>query len=187
MTKNKVIDILNLIKTTYHYAYRDFTKEQFCDLCTVWYECLKSFTDEQVGKAVQIALMQKTTPPVPADIVENAKKAILLEKPTDTEYWNMLLVAVDKIKNTYVQEYPGSAYRTPLYQLKDKLKCANIYDELPIEVKKTIDFGTFLTYGGLDEKSIAIERNRFLKAIPEVKQALLEQQLTKGNTLLLPT
>ena len=116
MTKQKVIEILTLIKSTYFYAFKDLTKEQFSQLCTVWYECLNPFTDEQVSKAVQVALMEYSTPPVPADIVSCAKKAILLEQPTDNDYWNELMSAVEKIKTTFVQEYVGSPYRTPIYK-----------------------------------------------------------------------
>ena len=185
MTKAKVIEVLNTIKTTYYYAYKDFTKQQFLDLCTVWYECLKSFTDEQVSKAVQVALMEHSNPPVPADIVVCAKKLILLEQPTDNEYWNELMTAVEKIKTTFVQEYVGSPFRTPLYQLKDKRKCKDIYEQLSLEVKKTIDFQTFIMYAGLDEKALSIERNRFLKAIPEKREAVAKSRMITTNNLLL--
>lgn len=184
MTKSKAIEILNTIKTTYYYAYKDFTREQFLELCKIWYECLKPFTDEQVSKAVQIALMELSTPPVPADIVGYAKKAILLEQPTDNDYWNELMTAVDKIKNTFVQEYAGSPFRTPLYQLKDKSKSKEIYETLSLEVRKTVGFQTFIIYAGLDEKGLSVERNRFLKAIPEKREVIFSKKLTEQNNLL---
>lgn len=184
MTKQKVIEILTVIKSTYFYAFKDLTKEQFSQLCTVWYECLKPFTDEQVSKAVQVALMEHSTPPVPADIVGYAKKLILLEQPTDNDYWNELMTAVEKIKSTFVQEYAGSPFRTPLYQLKDKSKSKEIYETLSLEVRKTVGFQTFIMYAGLDEKSLAIERNRFLKSIPEKREVIFNSKLTDKNNLL---
>ena len=185
MTKSKVIEVLNTIKTTYYYAYKDFSKQQFLELCKIWYECLKAFTDEQVGKAVQIALMEHSMPPVPADIVGYAKKAILLEKPTDDDYWNELMTAVEKIRNTFVQEYAGSPFRTPLYQLKDKSKSKEIYETLSLEVRKTVGFQTFIIYAGLDEKALSVERNRFLKAIPDKREAIFIRELTEQNNLLI--
>lgn len=184
MTKQKVIEILTVIKSTYFYAFKDLTKEQFSQLCTVWYECLKPFTDEQVSKAVQIALMEHSTPPVPADIVGYAKKLILLEQPTDNDYWNELMTAVEKIKNTFEQEYNGCPFRTPIYQLKDKSKCKEIYETLSLEVRKTVGFQTFIMYAGLDEKGLSVERNRFLKAIPEKREVIFSKKLTAQNNLL---
>ena len=185
MTKQKVIEILTIIKSTYFYAFKDLTKEQFSQLCSVWYECLKCFSDEQVSDAIRMALMEHSTPPVPADIVKYAKQSLLLEQPTDTEFWNKLMTAVDKIKNTYVQEYKGSLWKKALFELNNKSKCEEIYEELPIEVKKTIDFQTFILYAGLDEKSLSIERNRFLKAIPEKREIIFNKKLTQQNNLLM--
>jgi hypothetical protein len=81
------------------------------------------------------------------------------------ELWNELVLAVNEIKTTLVQEYAGCPFRTPLYELKDKSRCKPIYDKLPFEVKQVVDFGTFVLYGGLDERSMMVERNRFLKAM----------------------
>lgn len=81
------------------------------------------------------------------------------------ELWNELVMAVNVIKTTLVQEYAGCPFRIPLYKLKDKSRCKPIYDELPFEVKQVVDFGTFVLYGGLDEHSMMVERNRFLKSM----------------------
>lgn len=90
-----------------------------------------------------------------------------LQQPNYNELWNILVGAVNEIRTTFVQEYAGSCYGTPLYQLKDKSRCEPMYNKLPIEIRKIIDFGTFVLYGGLDEKAMTVERNRFLKAIHE--------------------
>lgn len=83
----------------------------------------------------------------------------------NNELWSILVLAVNEIKTKLHQEYHGSPYRVPIYQLKDKSHCKPIYDKLPDKVKKAVDFGTFVLYGGLSEKELTTERNRFLRAL----------------------
>ena len=184
MTKEKTLSVLSAIKTTYFYAYKDFTKQQFLQLCDIWYECLKPFSDEQVATAIKIALMEQSTPPVPSDIIKYIKRAIFFDKPSDVEFWSILMSAVEKIKTTYVQEEQWQLYRKALYELSDKTMCKEIYDKLPTEIQKTIDFSTFVFYASLDEKALSIERNRFLKAIPENREMVFQKEVSIGSNFL---
>ena len=184
MTKEKTLSVLSAIKTTYFYAYKDFTKQQFLQLCDIWYECLKPFSDEQVATAIKIALMEQSTPPVPSDIIKYIKRAIFLDKPSDVECWSILMSAVEKIKKTYVKEEGCFMCLKALYELKDKTRCKEIYDKLPNEIQKTIDFSTFVFYASLDEKALSIERNRFLKAIPEKREMDFQKEVSVGRKFL---
>ena len=150
-----------------------------------WWECLKDYPYGAVLNAVKLALLKNAYPPTIADIYGYIKKAEQLQQPSDNEFWNILVEAVNEIKTTLVEAYRGAVYLTPICELKDKSRCKPIYDKLPIEVRKTIDFGTFVLYGVLDGKAMAVERNRFLKAIPEKREAVAESRMLKTNNLLL--
>ncbi len=185
MKKTELLKILMLIKANYSYVFKDMSKEEYDTMRDTWWACFGGYPTESVMNAVKLVLLKNTYPPTIADIYGYIQKAEQLEKPSDNELWNILIGAVNEIKTTYVQEYQGSLYRTPLYQLKNKSRCKPIYDKLPIEVRKTVDFGTFVLYGGLDEKAMSVERNRFLKVIPEKREAVAESRMIRTNNLLL--
>lgn len=185
MKRTELLQVLTLIKANYRYVFKDMSEGEYNLMRDSWWDCLKDYSLAQVLNAVKLALLKNSYPPTIADIVTYIRKIEQLNQPSDNEFWNILLEAVNEIRTTLVQEYEGSCYRTPIYELKDKSRCKPIYERLPIEVKKTIDFGTFVLYGGLDDKAMAVERNRFLKAIPEKREAVAESRMIKGNNLLL--
>lgn len=185
MKRTELIQVITLIKANYRYVFKDMSEEEYEAMRNSWWDCLKDYPFGAVLNAVKLALLKNTYPPTIADIYGYIQKAEQLQQPSDNELWNILVSAVNEIKATHVQEFKGSCYRTPLYELKDKSRCKPIYNKLPIEVRKTVDFGTFVLYGGLDEKAMAVERNRFLKAIPEKREAVAESRMIRTNNLLL--
>lgn len=185
MKRSELVQVLTLIKANYRYIFKDMSEGEYEAMRNSWWDCLKDYPTESVLNAVKLALLKNAYPPTIADIYGYIRKAEQLNQPSDNEYWNILVGAVNEIRTTLVQEYKGSCYRTPLYLLKDKSRCKPIYNRLPIEVRKTVDFGTFVLYGGLDEKAMAVERNRFLKAIPEKREAVAESRMIGTNNLLL--
>lgn len=184
MTKSEVVQLLMRIKAEFPYSFKTDTEEMLELRMQNWYECLKDYSNKQVMDGFKIALMKMDKPPTIADLVSFIQKAELLNQPSDNELWSMLVESVNKIKTTFVQEEPSSVYRKALYELKDKSRCKTVYEQLPIEVRKVIDFQTFILFAGIDEKSLSIERNRFLKAIPEVRQAVSEGKIVQSNKLL---
>lgn len=185
MKRSELVQILTLIKANYRYVFKDMSEGEYEAMRDTWWSCFGGYPTESVLNAVKLALLKNTYPPTIADIYGYIRKAEQLQQPSDNELWNILVGAVNEIRTTLVQEYNGSCYRTPIYQLKDKSRCKTIYNKLPIEVRKTVDFGTFVLYGGLDEKAMAVERNRFLKAIPEKREAVAESRMIRANNLLL--
>ena len=185
MKRSELLQVLTLIKSNYRYVFKDMSEDEYELMRNSWWDCLKDYSFGAVLNAVKLALLKNTYPPTIADIYSYIRKAELLNQPSDNELWNILVGAVNVIKTTLVQEYKGSMYRIPLYQLKNNSRCKPIYEKLPIEIKKTIDFETFVMYGGLDENGMAVERNRFLKAIPEKREAVAERRMIGTNNLLL--
>lgn len=186
MNKEEVVELLMHIKAEFPYSFTNEAKELFEMRVAHWCDCLSEYTSKQAYDGLKLSFMKKDTPPTISDIVSYIRKAELLNQPSDNELWSILLRAVNEIKTTLGQETPTSMYRTPIYLLKDKSCCALVYEKLPIEVRMCVDFETFILYAGLEEKSISIERNRFLKTIPEVRQAVSEKKMVGINNLYLP-
>lgn len=186
MNRNEVSELLLHIKAEFPYSFSNESEQLFDLRVAHWCDCLASYSKEQVYDGLKLSFMKKDTPPTIADIIAYIRKAQLLKEPSDNELWSLLVEAVNEIKTTLVQETPMSMYRIPIYQLKDKSRCAEVFDKLPIAVRKCVDFETFILYAGLEEKSMSIERNRFLKAIPEVRQAVSEKKMVGVNNLALP-
>lgn len=184
MKKNEVVQLLMRVKAEFPYSFTADTEEMLELRMQNWYECLKDYSNEQVMDGFKIALMKIDKPPTIADLVSFIQKAERLNQPSDNEFWSILLNGVNEIKNKLVQETPSSMWRKPIYQLKDKSLCAIVYEALPLEIRKTIDFQTFILFACLDEKSLSIERNRFLKAILEVRTAISEKKMVGENNFV---
>jgi hypothetical protein len=184
MKRSELLQVLTLIKANYRYIFKDMDEGEYEAMRNSWWECLKDYPTEKVLNAVKLALLKNSYPPTIADIYGYIRKAEQLKQPSDNELWGILAEAVEVIKTTLVQEYKYSCYRIPIYQLTDKSRCKVIYGKLPIEIRAVVDFGTFIMYGGLDEKAMSVERNRFLKAIPEKREAVAESRMIKQNNLL---
>lgn len=185
MNKEEVVELLMHIKAEFPYSFTNETKELFEMRVGHWCECLAEYTTRQAYDGLKLSFMKKDTPPALSDIISYIRKSELLKQPSDNELWSMLVKSVKEIQETLVQEKPTNMYRTPIYQLKDKSRCASVYDKLPIEVRKCVDFSTFVLYADFDEKAMSIERNRFLKAVPEVRQAVSENKMVQTNNLLI--
>lgn len=186
MNKEEVVELLMHIKAEFPYSFTNEAKELFEMRVLHWCDCLSEYTANQAYDGLKLSFMKKDTPPTIADIIGYIRKAELLNQPSDNELWSILVKAVNEIKTTLVQETPSSIWRTPIYRLKDKSRCASVYEKLPIEIRRCVDFETFILYAGLEEKSMSIERNRFLKAVPEVRQAVSEKKMVEQNNLYLP-
>lgn len=187
MTKDETVELLLHIKAEFSYAFNADNEKLFNMRVGHWCECLEDYNKEKVYDALKLSFMKKDTPPTISDIISFIHKAERLRQPSDNELWSILAEAVEKIKNTYADTYHGSCYRVPIYQLKDKTMCREIFNELPVEIRKTVDFTTFVMYGGLEEKSMSVERNRFLKSIPEIREAVIERRMvnTSNNVAFL--
>lgn len=176
MQKETVVRIITEIKANYRYTYRDMTKEEMRLMVERWFDCLKPFSDNDVESAFRVALCKFSMPPTIADIIGIISRQERLKQPTDAELWSQLMKAV---KQTKYEIYFEKDIRTHYaYQLKTK-EVRDIYASLDEMIRAYIDFDGFCEYGAWDEIQLQIERSRFLKALPEIREAFAEKKLAQ--------
>lgn len=174
MQKETVVRIITEIKANFRYTYRDMSKDEMRLMVERWYDCLKPFSDNDVESAFRVALCKSSVPPTIADIIGIISRQERLKQPSDTELWAQLMKAVKKTRYTiYV---PGSIDAYPAYRWKPK-EVRDIYAGLDELIRAYIDFDGFCEYGGWDDTQLQIERSRFLKALPEIREAFAERKL----------
>lgn len=176
MQKETVVRIITEIKANYRYTYRDMTKDEMRLMVERWYDCLKPFTDNDVESAFCVALCKFSVPPTIADIIGIISRQERLKQPSDTELWAQLVKAVNQTKYTIYVE--GSIDTYPAYRWKPK-EVRDLYARLDELIRAYIDFDGFCEYGGWDEKQMQIERSRFLKSLPEIREAFAERKLAQ--------
>ena len=157
MQKKTVIKLLTVLKANYRYTYRDMTKEELALLAESWCSCLQDISDEQGEKAFYIALCKMNVPPTAADIRGIVSRIQRLNEPSDAELWSILMRAVDDAEE--------------------------IYCGLPEIVRRFADFNTFCSYLSFDEKAKQIERTRFLKELPFLREALRDNQILQNKQI----
>ena len=173
MQKKTVIKLLTVLKANYRYTYRDMTKEELALLAESWCSCLQDISDEQGEKAFYIALCKMNVPPTAADIRGIVSRIQRLNEPSDAELWSILMRAVDDAEALF-KGYAGDNYRNDVKE---------IYCGLPEIVRRFADFNTFCSYLSFDEKAKQIERTRFLKELPFLREALRDNQILQNKQI----
>lgn len=173
MQKKTVIKLLTVLKANYRYTYRDMTKEEMSLMTESWYSCLKSISDEQGENAFRVALCKMNVPPTVADILGIVSRIQRLNEPSDAELWSILIRAVDDVEELF-KGYSGNNFR------KDVEK---IYCGLPEIIRQFADVDTFCSYTSFDDKAKQIERTRFLKELPFLREALRDNQILRNKQI----
>lgn len=173
MQKKTVIKLLTVLKANYRYTYHDMTKEELALLAESWCSCLQDISDEQGEKAFYIALCKMNVPPTIADIRGIVSRIQRLKEPSDAELWSILMHSVDDVEALF-KGYDGDNFR------KDVEK---IYCRLPEIIRQFADVDTFCSYTSFDEKAKQIERTRFLKELPFLREALRDNQILQNKQI----
>ena len=173
MQKKTVIKLLTVLKSNYRYTYRDMTKEEMALMTESWYSCLKCISDEQGENAFRVALCKMNVPPTVADILGIVSRIQRLNEPSDAELWSVLMRAVDGVLELF-KGYSGDNFRKDV---------ENIYCGLPEIIRQFADVDTFCSYTSFDDKAKQIERTRFFKELPFLREALRDNQILQNKQI----
>lgn len=128
MNREKIIDILGILKTAYPRFYANMTKEEAEKTINLWCEMFKNDVPELVAIAVKKLITELQYPPTIADIKNTMYK--LVDRTEDnTDLWNKFLKA---LKNSgynsktefeklpeIIQRFAGSPERLKDYAMMD--------------------------------------------------------------------
>lgn len=173
MKKETVVKIITEIKANYRYTYRDMTADEIRVMTARWYDCLKPFSDAQVEDAFRVALCKLSVPPTLADIIGIISRRERLKEKKDSELWTMFRNAIEKAKEA---TWDGEIGFCGHYELKDghAVKAYSALDEI---IRAYIDFDGFCEICKMNDEALLYERTRFLKALPELREAFSERKL----------
>jgi hypothetical protein len=181
MTAETINEMMKTIAANYRYTYKDCTDDTMQRMMVSWFESLREYTDEEGVKAFRVCLMKCKQPPTIADLVEKIEKARDLKRPSKSEVWESVLLAVNETKKQVFTEQYG--WR-PIFELKNE-ECKKIFSSLPQSVKKWLGFDAFCSYGDMSATSLNVERSRFMKEIDGIRETIREQRQIAMNELLL--
>ena len=99
LSKQDVVSLIGVIKTTYINCYKDTTKADLDMMAKTWYDILKDYSKEVVAVAFKSCLQVCKFAPTLADIIEQIKLIENSGQPTEIEYWVEIEQAVANAMN----------------------------------------------------------------------------------------
>lgn len=185
-TKKAIIKSFAAIKTIYNYFGKDADLEL---MVNTWYTLLHNYTDEEIERAVYMALRVCKFAPVPADIIEQIENQKQIEKPCEADLWAAYRKALKEV-NYYSYRlnynYIDASGISQGEQARQAIN--NIWQSLPQELKIYLNDKEELIRNAreLNINDVSFERNRFSKTYPVLIKRVEDKKLYLSiNSLLL--
>ena len=184
-TKKAIIKAFAAIKTIYNYFGKDTDLEL---LVNTWHTLLHNYTDEEIERAVYMALRVCKFAPVPADIIEQIENQKQIEKPCEAELWALYRKALQEV-NYYSYRlnynYIDASGISQGEQARQAIE--NIWQSLPQELKIYLNDKQELLRSAreLNVGDISFERNRFSKVYPVLQKRIEDKRLYNSISNLL--
>lgn len=159
MNKDEALTLLGIIKITYPYAYKEFSKDEILIASGLWAKAFDDIPYKKVDNALKSYISLKSLPPTPADI----KKIIF------SEYQDNLL------SNEEAWEILKRSARID-YDL-----ARNEYNNLPDEIKSITTINTLQEIGKATDDDIQYLKRDFINAYKEAKAKITEMLLIGTN------
>lgn len=186
-TRNKITEIIAGIKAIYPY----YAKESDVGvLVKTWDALLKPYSDKLVDTAFYVCLQTCKTPPTPADVIQEVKEMLKAFEPTGEEMWEKFVAALREANElsccfsfTAVDENGFTQGQIA------RKKAMELYEGLPSCLKTYCgSYGAFMLMARETPTSeLKYERNRFLKALPDINKTVERRELlnpTNNKNLL---
>lgn len=176
MQRATAVRLIEEIHVNFRYTYKDMTQQDMQIMIARWYDCLRGYSDEAVEGAFRTALCRSSMPPTIADIIGIIERQERLKEPSDMALWSELMRQLKDAQRLIYTEY---GYKRA-YELKSQYS-HSVYDALSEPLKAYMDFDSFCELCGFTSEQLQFERARFLKAIPEIRQALRDKRTIEAT------
>lgn len=183
-SKAKIAQMLAGVKTLYPQYYNNGTDTQM--LVNLWAKLLEDYTDEQVSVGLYAAMKVCKYPPTPAEVIEQIERMISALLPTPAQEWEALEEALERVYKH--SDKIGCYVSLNGTETLDDIARANIqtiYDKLDPATQEYVGSTKGLMAMAdrtRDSKELSIERNRYLKALPDMRKRKAEQRLLSNTT-----
>jgi hypothetical protein len=165
LKQTDILQILTLIRANYENAYANKGDEEAELLVKFWFESLNKYPRSAVLEGTKNAIRNCEYPPRLANIIDEIKKLITSNDPSDEELWAQLNGVLGRVYRTsrYLQ-YPQH------YQwAKDKIQ--EIYNGLNENLKLyVVNPSSLVEISELEPEVLAFEKARFYKHMPVLRK-----------------
>lgn len=177
-SKNKIIEMIGSIKTIYPYYAKDANVEI---LVSTWTALLGEYPDNIIEAAFFKALQSCKMPPTPADIIEKIDAMNAVNEASDEELWAEFTKA---LRNTGAEVY---YLQYPKFGVDHRKNIQKIWDQLPEKIKLYLGSkGELMRMStSYTDDELKFEKNRFLKAMPELKTKVEYIAIAQKNNLMI--
>lgn len=173
MQKATAVRLIEEIHVNFRYTYKGMSKEEIQLMTARWYDCLRGYSDEEVESAFRTALCRNSMPTTIADIIGIIDRQKRLSEPSDMVLWSELRNALSE--SQHLRKCYGIIRAADVFNAQMQEKREN-YENLSEPVKAYLDFNSFCELCGYTDEQLQFERARFLKAIPEIREALRDKR-----------
>ena len=186
LSKQDVVSLIGVIKTTYINCYKDTTKADLDMMAKTWYDILKDYSKEVVAVAFKKCLQICKFAPTLADIIEQIKLIAEVGKPTENDYWYEIEQAVEKMQRVFY--FGMNRYITNDGVVSPTEKAQELFDGLSQLVREYL--GSWQVLKSLSELgTLEFEKNRFMKVFGSLKERVdikqsVDLNVIKGADLL---
>lgn len=178
---NTITEMILAIKAIYpYYAKGNDAKI----LAQTWDRLLKDYPDRMTDKAFYVCLQTCKVPPTPADVIEKIKEMQKTLRPSDEELWVEYKTAISKAAELADSFNFTAIEPNGLTQGQNaRIKAEKLYEGLPEYIKEyTGSYGAFMDMvKTADAAFLTYERNRFLKAMPDIAKRVEYRERLKGS------
>lgn len=165
LQRSDIVKILTLIRINDEKAYQLRSSKEAETLVDFWYESLSIYPQEVVFAATKLAIQNSEFTVKLATIINEIKKIKTSLQKSDVELWNELNEVL------FIVNYE-SAYLNYDRERDETLKKLNrIYQSLSAEIRLYVtSLNELINISRMDKKELSYEKDRFLKAMPKLKE-----------------
>lgn len=191
ITRTEIVKIITAIKMQCQDALPYRNESEFDILVDMWFEILKEYQKDIVWLAVKNALKNTVYQRqnwIGAICQEIEKMRDACAK-SDTDLWADIVAVLPVVENSsYKFNYTAIEENGKEQGENEKERVREIYNNLPVEIKSYLgSVSRLVEISRLDSERINIEKGRFLKVMPQIKETMKTRAQIESVAGLLPS
>ena len=185
VTVQDINKYIAIIRVNFENAYKTQNDEERQLLVKTWYAILKDYPKEVCDAAVLKAIKHSEFAPRVSTIVREIENMQEAQGKTDIELWTELTGVLYEVQRNYRAFSYGALDSNGRTQGDNaRSMVAKIFNDLSPEIRAYCGSQRgLINISELDQERLNIEKGRFLKALPDIKQAQKRREETPAKLL----
>lgn len=176
ITKKDIIKYITAIRINFENAYKTQNDEEMDILVNTWYSILSEYPKEMCDRAVIEAIKNAEFPPRIGSIVKEIDNMMKAFVKSEAELWGELEGVLHSVRNcvyqfSFTAPYDFSNPKGPTQGEVAREKVVKIFEGLDPAIKEYCrDVRGLINLSGLNTDQLGFEKNRFVKAVPDLRE-----------------